>query len=289
MEVLVLATPEEVAEAAAELVAQVVVASPKAVVGFATGSSPLGTYSALGRRARAGELDFSSVTGFALDEYVGLSPSDPRSYASVIDKEVTTRLGLRRENMHVPDGTANDLSSACSAYEAAIDAAGGVDIQILGLGANGHIGFNEPTSSLVSRTRVKTLTQRTISDNARFFADAESVPTHCVTQGLGTIMRARKIVLVAQGASKAAAVAAVVEGPVSSMWPGSVLQNHEHVVVIVDSEAGAHLSLRDYFQHIQDHKSRVSAITAATHQSMKKGTKPTPAPPSPSGKGPGNK
>jgi glucosamine-6-phosphate deaminase len=258
VEVIVLATPAEVAEAAAALVAQVVIAKPKAVIGFATGSSPLGIYAALARRAGSRQLDFSSVTGFALDEYVGLSPSDPRSYASVIDREVTARLGLRRDNVHVPDGEAHDLGAACSAYEAAIDAAGGVDIQILGLGANGHIGFNEPTSSLVSHTRVKTLAQRTLSDNARFFANAESVPTHCVTQGLGTIMRARKIVLVAQGATKAAAVAAVVEGPVSSMWPGSVLQNHEHVVVLVDSAAGAQLCLRDYYQQIQEHKSRVS-------------------------------
>jgi glucosamine-6-phosphate deaminase len=263
MEVLVMATPAEVAAAAAELIAQVVIAKPRAVVGFATGSSPLGIYAALAQRARSGELDFSSVTGFALDEYVGLSPRDPRSYASVIDKEVTTALGLRRDNMHVPDGAANDLEAAAARYESAIEAAGGVDIQILGLGVNGHIGFNEPTSSLASRTRVKTLTQRTISDNARFFANAESVPTHCITQGLATIMRARKIVLVAQGTTKAAAVAAVVEGPVSSMWPGSVLQNHEHVVAMVDSDAAAQLSLRDYYQHIQEHKSHVSPIRPA--------------------------
>jgi glucosamine-6-phosphate deaminase len=147
-----------------------------------------------------------------------------------------------------------DLAAACRDYEAAIAAAGGIDVQILGVGANGHIGFNEPSSSFASRTRIKTLAARTRADNARFFASADEVPQHCLTQGLGTIMEARQVVLVAQGAAKAAAVAAIVEGPVSARWPGSILQHHPNAVVVVDEAAAARLELADYYRYVYDHK-----------------------------------
>jgi glucosamine-6-phosphate deaminase len=151
--------------------------------------------------------------------------------------------------VRVPDGCAADLDAAAAEYEEAIAAAGGVDVQILGIGANGHVGFNEPTSSFASRTRIKTLAPRTRADNARFFASPDEVPTHCLTQGLGTILDARELVLVAQGTAKAEAVAAAVEGPLSSMCPASALQLHPRAGVLVDEAAGSRLRLADYYRH----------------------------------------
>lgn len=205
---------------------------------------------------RNGSLDASQVRGFALDEYVGIPEDHPQSYASVLRREVVQPLRLAPSSVLVPDGRAHDVEAACAQYEATIRDSGGVDIQILGIGANGHIGFNEPTSSLSSRTRIKTLAPQTRADNARFFDDTDEVPTHCLTQGLGTIMEARELVLVAQGRKKAAAIAAAVEGPVSSMCPGSILQFHPHATVIVDEAAAAHLTLADYYRHTYANKPR---------------------------------
>ena len=176
------------------------------------------------------------------------------SYAAVLRREVVQPLGLDPSQVAVPDGRASDLEAACAAYEKAIRDAGGVDLQILGIGANGHIGFNEPTSSFASRTRLKTLAPRTREDNARFFDGTDEVPTHCVTQGLGTIMEARELLLVAQGSAKAAAIAAAVEGPVSAVCPGSILQFHPHATVIVDEEAAGRLALGDYYRYTYAHK-----------------------------------
>ena len=172
----------------------------------------------------------------------------------MLNRQVTEPLGLDPGNVFVPDGRAADIPAACAAYEAAIRDLGGVDLQILGIGANGHIGFNEPTSSFASRTRIKTLAPRTRADNARFFADPDEVPTHCLTQGLGTIMDARELLLVAQGEAKAAAIAAAVEGPVTSMCPGSILQFHPQAHVIIDEAAAARLSLVDYYRHTYANK-----------------------------------
>ena len=201
--------------------------------------------------ARSGKLDLSAASAFALDEYVGLPLDHPESYHSVINRTVTVPMGLDPARVHVPDGSPDELPTAGQRYEDAIKAAGGVDVQILGVGSNGHVGFNEPTSSLASRTRVKTLTERTRLDNQRFFASLDEVPTHCVTQGLGTILDARHLVLMATGAGKADAVAALVEGPVTSMCPASVLQLHRYATVVVDEEAAAGLTLTDYYKAIQ--------------------------------------
>jgi glucosamine-6-phosphate deaminase len=254
VEVIILPTPAEVGRLAARKIAQLIRAKPTAVIGLATGSSPLAIYAELAAAVRDGALDASRVSGFALDEYVGIAEQHPQSYASVIRREVAEPLGLDPSRVHVPDGRATDLEAACEAYEAAIRAAGGVDLQILGIGANGHIGFNEPTSSFGSRTRLKTLAPRTRSDNARFFGSPEEVPNHCLTQGLGTIMEARELLLVAQGSRKAAAIAAAVEGPVSSMCPGSILQFHEEATVIVDEAAAERLTLTDYYRYTYDNK-----------------------------------
>ncbi|MGY1723580.1 glucosamine-6-phosphate deaminase [Blastococcus sp. SYSU DS0533] len=254
MEVVILPGPDEVARVAARRVAEAVRRRRDAVVGLATGSSPLGTYAELARQVAAGELDVSGVRGFALDEYVGLPPAHPQSYASVIRRTVVEPLGLDPARVRVPDGCAVDLDAAAAGYEQEIRAAGGIDVQLLGIGANGHIGFNEPTSSLTSRTRVKALAPRTRADNARFFASPEEVPVHCLTQGLGTILEARELVLVAQGEAKAEAVAAAVEGPLGSMCPASVLQLHRRAGVYLDEAAASRLRLADYYRHTYAHR-----------------------------------
>lgn len=249
MEIVILSDAAEVGRVAASVIAEIVRRKPDGAIGLATGSSPLAIYAELARQADAGELDFSRLRGFALDEYVGLDYAHPESYHSVIDRTVTKPLRMDPALVAVPDGMAPDIPAACAAYEAAIEVAGGVDVQILGIGANGHIGFNEPTSSLASRTRIKTLTPKTREDNARFFDSLEQVPTHCVTQGLGTIMRAERIVLVAQGERKAEAIAAAVEGPVTASCPASILQHHEHVTVVIDEGAASRLHNADYYRH----------------------------------------
>ena len=254
MEVVILPSGTEVGVLAARKIMRLVRERPHAVLGLATGSSPLAIYAALGAAVREGGLDTSRMSAFALDEYVGIPADHPESYAAVIHREVTVPLHLDPGRVQVPDGRASDLEAAGERYEEAIRAAGGVDLQILGIGANGHVGFNEPSSSFASRTRIKTLTERTRADNARFFDTADDVPTHCLTQGLGTIMDARELLLVAQGPQKATAVAAAVEGPVTSMCPASVLQHHRHATVMVDEEAAAGLQLADYYRWTYAHK-----------------------------------
>jgi glucosamine-6-phosphate deaminase len=219
---------------------------PTTVLGLATGSTPLPVYEAL--RPRLAGIDVSRVRGFALDEYVGLGPAHPESYRSVIHREVIEPLGLDPANVQVPDGSIEGIAQAGDAYERAITAAGGIDIQVLGIGTDGHIGFNEPGSSFASLTRVKTLTQQTRDDNARFFDSVDDVPRHCITQGLGTIRRAGHLVMLAFGEGKAAAVAGAVEGPLTAMLPGSALQLHPHVTVVVDEEAASQLRLADYYR-----------------------------------------
>ena len=231
----------------AEEIAALISARPDAVLGLATGSTPLPVYEAL--ESRLAGVDVSQVRGFALDEYVGLDPVHPESYRSVISREVVEPLGLDPRRIHVPNGASEGIEHAGPDYEAAIAAAGGVDLQILGIGTDGHIGFNEPGSSFASRTRVKTLTQQTREDNARFFVSIDDVPMHCITQGLGTILEARHLVLLAFGESKAQAVADAVEGPLSAFLPGSAIQLHAHATVVVDEAAASKLKLADYYRY----------------------------------------
>jgi len=240
MDVVVVDDQEALGSAAASLVVEAVQARPGLVLGVATGSSPLTTYRALAA-ARASGLDFSSVHCVALDEYLGIAESDPESYHSFLRREVTAPLGIPVEHLLVPDGAAADPEAACLAFEAAVRRLGGVDLQVLGIGRNGHLGFNEPGSAFGSRTRVAMLSETTRADNARFFHRPQDVPKRCLTQGLGTIMDARGLVLVASGSHKAAAVAAAVAGPVTESCPASVLQRHAHATVIVDRAAAAGL------------------------------------------------
>ncbi|WP_084038337.1 glucosamine-6-phosphate deaminase [Demequina sp. NBRC 110053] len=252
-EVLVLDSKEDGAALVAGHIAALVREHPSTTLGVATGSTPLPVYSALGEHASGG-LDFSRASAFALDEYVGLPDGHPESYRAVIDREVTQRLGMDPEHVHVPDGSAIGIETAGDRYERALIAHGGVDVQLLGIGSTGHLGFNEPGSSFASLTRVKTLTEQTRRDNARFFSSLDEVPMHCVTQGLGTILRARHLVLLAFGEGKADAVAAAVEGPVSSSMPGSAIQLHPHVTVVLDPAAASALQHGDYYRWAQDNK-----------------------------------
>lgn len=231
----------------ADEIVRLVRADPEVVLGLATGSTPLPVYEAL--RPRLAGVDVSRVRGFALDEYVGLDPSHPESYRSVIAREVVEPLGLDPARIRVPDGTLAGIEHAGEDYEAAIRDSGGVALQILGIGTDGHIGFNEPGSSFASLTRVKTLTERTREDNARFFDSIDDVPRHCITQGLGTILRAHHLVLLAFGEGKAEAVAGAVEGPLTASLPGSAIQLHPHATVIVDEAAASRLAHADYYRY----------------------------------------
>lgn len=233
---------------AAEAIAALVGRVPDAVLGLATGSTPLSTYRALAELS----LGLARVRGFALDEYVGLPPGHPQSYRAVIAREVVGPLGLDPQLVQVPGGGL--IENAGDDYERDIEAAGGIDLQLLGIGTDGHVGFNEPGSSFASLTRVKTLTEQTRLDNSRFFDSVDDVPRHCITQGLGTILRARHLVLLAFGEGKAAAIAAAVEGPVSSSAPGSVIQLHPHVTVIVDDAAAGELEGAEYYRDAWMHK-----------------------------------
>jgi glucosamine-6-phosphate deaminase len=255
MEVVILPGSKQVASLAADAVEALLRRKPDAVLGLATGSSPLLAYRELLRRHREEDLSVAGVQAFLLDEYVGLPAGHPESYREVIRRELTDALGLDPAVVHGPDGAAADPLQAALDYEQQLLSAGPVAVQVLGIGANGHVGFNEPGSSLASRTRVKTLTEQTRSDNARFFGgDVAAVPRHVITQGLGTILRAEHLVLVATGAAKADAVAAAVEGPLTASCPGSVLQLHPHVTFVVDEAAGSSLARAAHYRYVLSHK-----------------------------------
>ena len=235
---------------AADLFADLFATRPDAVVGLATGSTPTALYRELAVRKSRGELaDLSRITGFALDEYIGLPDDHPERYARVLAREWTEPLGLSPQQVRLPDTREPYLDTAGERYEAEMVDAGGVDIQILGLGRNGHVGFNEPGSSLRSRTRLKTLSRQTREDNARFFTGIDEVPRYCMTQGLATVLGARQILLMACGGAKAEAVAAAIEGPVSAHTPASVLQFHERVTVLVDEAAASRLEHQDEYRY----------------------------------------
>lgn len=251
MEILIRSTPDDVAAQAADILAGY--AQRGATLGLATGSTPLLTYRELIRRHANEGLSFAYCRAFLLDEYVGLPAAHPQSYAATIRREFTSHVDIPDAQVHSPRGDAPDPLAAALSYEALL-AATTVDVQLLGIGGNGHIGFNEPSSSLSSLTRLKTLHPRTIEDNARFFGDEELVPTHVLTQGLGTISRASHLLLLATGESKADAVAAMAEGPLSAQCPASILQLHRHATVVLDEAAAARLRNAEYYRYADTHK-----------------------------------
>jgi glucosamine-6-phosphate deaminase len=250
MEVIIQRDYEQMSKAAAQIVVDVLNAKPNAVLGMATGSTPLGLYQELVRLHEQEQLDFSRVTTFNLDEYVGLPMSHPQSYHYFMHEHFFQHVNIPRQNINIPSGTTSNYPAFCQWYENRIAECGGIDLQILGIGSDGHIAFNEPGSSLTSRTRLKTLSKQTIDDNARFFERRESVPVYAITMGVGTILDARKLVLIASGKAKAKAIAQAVEGPVTSMVTASAIQLHRDAVVITDEEAAAGLEMRDYYEFI---------------------------------------
>jgi len=241
---------DEMSRKAAAMVARLVRAKPDAVLGFATGSSPLGLYQELVRMHKEEGLDFSRVTTFNLDEYCGLPPDHPQSYRYFMNENLFNHINVPMERTHVPDGMAEDWRAHCAEYEEMIRQAGGIDLQILGIGSDGHIAFNEPGSSLGSRTRRVFLTRQTIEDNSRFFERKEDVPTSAISMGVATILEARTCVMVVNGANKAEALAAAVEGPITSMITASALQMHPDTHVFCDEAAASRLTMREYYDWI---------------------------------------
>jgi glucosamine-6-phosphate deaminase len=250
MEVIIRPTAEAAARLVARLVANELAAHPMLVLGLATGRTMERVYRQLVEIHETEDLDFSSCRTFNLDEYVGLAPDDVHSYRHYMDEHLFNRVNIDRRNTHLPNGLAHDLDEECRGYEASIRAAGGIDVQVLGLGRTGHIGFNEPLSALRSRTRVKALTRATIEQNAVLFGRADLVPTRAITMGVGTIMDARRVLLLATGAEKASIIATAVEGPITAMISATALQLHERCTVIVDEGAAADLKGTDYYRWI---------------------------------------
>jgi glucosamine-6-phosphate deaminase len=252
LRVIIESSPEAASRLAADYIARLVRAKPNCVLGLATGSTPEQLYRELILRHNTDELSFSRVTTFNLDEYVGLPPGHPQSYRSFMQNVLFNHIDIEPARTNIPDGHALDLHAACRSYEQKLHAAGGIDLQLLGIGADGHIAFNEPGSSLGSRTRVKALARETIRDNARFFGSEELVPRIALTMGVGTILESRACLLLAFGESKAHAIAAAVEGPLTSQITASALQLHRDVSVILDEAAASQLKRCDYYRDVEN-------------------------------------
>jgi glucosamine-6-phosphate deaminase len=250
MEIIIQPKSKAVTDVAARLIARLLREKPDAVLGLATGSTPLRFYQTLVKM----KLDWRKVTTFNLDEYVGLSRQHAASYHSFMEENFFRHINIAKKNIHIPDGMTKNVPAFCERYEKQIRAAGGIDLQLLGIGTDGHIGFNEPTSSLASRTRIKTLTARTRRDNARFFGSESRVPHHVITMGIGTIMEARHCLLLAFGKNKARAVAEAAEGPITARNPASVLQMHPKVTVCLDKEAASRLEMTEYYRWVYANK-----------------------------------
>jgi glucosamine-6-phosphate deaminase len=254
MEIIIQPDSQQASQVAARIVSRLVKEKPHAVIGFATGNTPLQLYKNLVRMHREEGLDFSGVTTFNLDEYVGVPTVHPSSFHSYMWAHLFSQLNIPNGRINIPDGLAADILAVCRNYEQAIKSAGGIDIQIMGIGTNGHLGFNEPSSSLYSRTRIKTLTEETRLNNAAAFGGYDNVPLHVITMGLGTILESRTCLLMAFGRKKAKAIALTVEGPLTAMVPGTVLQLHPRAVVVLDKDAASELKMADYYTWVYEHK-----------------------------------
>lgn len=263
MQIVILKDAAEVAQYGAQIFADQINKKADSVIGLATGSTPVALYQNLISRQQAGEVSFANVTSFNLDEYLGLTGDHPQSYRFFMNEQLFEHVDINKANTFVPPGDAKNPLTACKEYEDKIIAAGGIDVQLLGIGRNGHIGFNEPSSGLTSRTRVKTLTKETIDDNARFFAADEYQPHLSITMGIGTILDSRKVVLLATGENKADAVQAMVEGPLTASCPASALQMHKHAVIVIDEAAASKLADVDFYKHIEAENQKLLAQLAA--------------------------
>ncbi len=260
MEVIILKNPSDVAQRGADLCVELIKKKPTAVLGLATGSTPLSLYEELVKRCERKEVSFKNVRTFNLDEYVGLEGSHPQSYRYYMDHNFFDKIDIEKANTFVPQGDAKNPVAVGFEYENQITKAGGIDLQILGIGRNGHIGFNEPSSSLSSRTRIKTLTETTIGDNKRFFRQGEFQPGLGITMGIGTIMEAKQILLLATGEQKTEAIKAAVEGPITAMCPASVLQMHRKVTAIIDEAAAEDLHSKPYYYWVLSQQQKIEKL-----------------------------
>lgn len=242
MNIHIFKTNEQVNAAGAELIISLIRQQPHAVLGAATGSTPIGIYEQLVSSYRSGLVSFRGVTTFNLDEYVGLPHEHPESYHSYMKRHLFGHIDIEPQHTHIPNGMADDLEAECARYDQLLARAKQIDLQILGLGHNGHIGFNEPATSLVSGTHIVPLKEETRQANARFFPSIDDVPTHALTMGVGSILKAKSILLVVRGADKADIVQQALTGPITTECPASLLQTHPSVIVLLDSEAGRHLT-----------------------------------------------
>ncbi|VYU14328.1 glucosamine-6-phosphate deaminase [Clostridium tertium] len=237
MKIIITKNYEELSKVAANEMAETIKSNPKAILGLATGGSPIGMYKELIRMNKGGEIDFSTITTVNLDEYVGLSGEHTQSYRYFMNDNLFNHINIDKKNTYVPNGLAENIEAECKNYDAKIAELGGTDVQLLGIGNNGHIAFNEPDQELVAGTHLTGLTEDTIKANARFFDSIDEVPKTALTMGLGGIMKSKKIIVIASGEGKAEAVKAMVNGKISTNMPASMLQMHRDVVVIVDEAA----------------------------------------------------
>ena len=254
MEVILASDYEEMSKTAAAIVARAIHKKHDLALGLATGDTPVGVYQMLIKQHTEHGLDFSKVRSFNLDEYVGLDPVHENSYNQFMWDNLFRHINIDIGNVYVPKGDTEDPEEFCAWYEQQIEKAGGIDLQVLGIGRDGHIGFNEPGSSFASRSRVKALYTDTIEDNARFFKNIEDVPRFAITMGIGTILEAKKILLIANGSNKAEVCAQFIEGPVTSQITASALQLHSDVTIVLDNEAAKHLKRKDYYNWVRDNK-----------------------------------
>ena len=239
MRIIIAENYEKMSQKAAGFIASQMILQPTSILGLATGSTPIGTYQKLIELNHEGVIDFSKIKTFNLDEYLGISPENTQSYYHFMQENLFNHINIKSNQTHVPNGQAQSIEAECLSYEKAIQDAGGIDLQLLGIGSNGHIGFNEPSEHFEAITHKVKLTQETIEANSRFFEKIDDVPTEAVSMGTRTIMRARKVLLVASGASKSQAVLDALCGPITPQSPASILQLHPDVTFILDVEAAS--------------------------------------------------
>ncbi|AOT07979.1 MULTISPECIES: glucosamine-6-phosphate deaminase [Pseudoalteromonas] len=263
MQIVILKNAAEVAAYGADIFEKQLNRKAESVLGLATGSTPVALYQNLIEKNKQGDISFKDAITFNLDEYLGLEGTHPQSYRYFMNEQLFNHVDINKDHTHVPPGNAKNPVEACQEYEAHIAAAGGIDVQLLGIGRNGHIGFNEPSSGLTSRTRVKTLTKETIDDNARFFGPDEYQPHLSITMGIGTILDAKKVVLLATGENKAEAIKATVEGPLTASCPASALQLHRDAVIVIDEAAASKLDNIEFYKHIEAENQKLQAHLAS--------------------------
>lgn len=241
MRIIAVKDYDEMSAKAAAIIASQIILKPNSILGLATGDTPVGTYKELIRMYNDGQIDFSKVKTFNLDEYYGITDENKQSYYYYMMENLFKHINIDKKHINIPNGMAKNIEEECAGYERKIGEAGGIDLQILGIGVNGHIGFNEPNANFEAQTHLVNLNEKTIKSNSRFFNSIDQVPTKAISMGIRTIMNSQKIVLLANGASKAEAIAKTINGKISPEVPASILQLHKDVTIIVDKEAGSKL------------------------------------------------